>query len=353
MTERLPSVKFLIFALVCAGFTAWLAIQIGNISFESRISYAAQFDDVQGLLVNDEVKISGVTLGRVEDIDHLPGGVAEVTFSVRDDIAIPEDSEIVVRWKNVFGLRFLYVEPGQDGARAEEGHTFGVAQTRAPADLGSLLQRLTPFIQALEPELQNQVLQGLSEGLVGREDQVQDLISQGATLTQKVATREAEIESMLSNSATIFESYAEREEQMRGLIESFAEVSTTLSARNDEIEDAIVGLADGQEELRRFVETNEGEVRLLLDALEDLTDVTNAHHEELVRTLRTGPRGFVAYHLISRTGQWFNIRAVGTSVADTVVSTERGAAYPREDGSASGGASPDSALEQFFGGGQG
>jgi phospholipid/cholesterol/gamma-HCH transport system substrate-binding protein len=353
MTERLPGLKFLIFGLVCVAFTGWLAIQIGNISFESRTEYAAQFDDVQGLLINDEVKISGVTLGRVESIDHLPGGVAEVTFSLRDDIAIPEDSEIVVRWKNVFGLRFLYVEPGEGGTRAEEGHTFGVSQTRAPADLGSLLQRLTPFIQALEPELQNQVLQGLSEGLVGREDRVQDLISQGATLTQRVATREAEIESLLSNSATIFESYAEREEQMRGLLDSFAEVSTTLSARNDEIEDAIVGLADGQEELRRFVETNEDEVRLLLDALEDLTDVTGQHHEELARTLRTGPRGFVSYHLISRTGQWFNIRAVGTSVADNVVSTERGAAYPREDGSASQGSSPQSALEQFFGGGQG
>jgi phospholipid/cholesterol/gamma-HCH transport system substrate-binding protein len=349
MTERLPSVKFLIFALVCAGFTGWLAIMIGNVSFDSRLTYAAQFDDVQGLLVNDEVKISGVTLGRVEDIDHLPGGVAEVTFSVRDDISIPQDSEIVVRWKNVFGLRFLYVEPGEDGGPAEEGHTFGLAQTRAPADLGSLLQRMAPFIQSLDPEMQNQVLQAFSEGLVGREDRVQDLITQGAELTQAVATREQEIESLLTNSATVLESYAEREEQLRGLLDSFAEVSSTLSARNDEIEDAIVGLADGQEELGRFVEDNEDEVRLLLDALEDLTDVTADHQEELARTLQTGPRGFVSYHLISRTGQWFNIRAVGASVADNVISTERGAAYPREDGTTSRGTS----LDELLGGGLG
>ena len=193
MTERLPSLKFLVFALVCAGFTGWLVVMIGNVSFESRTSYAAQFEDVQGLLVNDEVKIAGVTLGRVEDIDHLPGGRAEVTFSVRDDVSIPEDSEIIVRWKNVFGLRFLYVDPGEGGTPADEGHTFGIAQTRAPADLGSLLQRLTPFIQSLSPELQNEILQALSEGLVGREEQVQDLIAQGAQLTERVASREAEI----------------------------------------------------------------------------------------------------------------------------------------------------------------
>ena len=346
--SRLPVLQFGVFALVCLGFTGWLVIVMGNISFESRDSYTAEFRDVQGLLVNDDVKIAGVTLGKVESIDHLPGGTAEVTFSLRDDIEVPEDSQIVVRWRDVFGLRFVYVEPGESDAMMSPGDTFPVTQTRAPADLGSMLQRLTPFLRALEPELQNQVLEALAEGLVGREDEVRSLIARGGELTQAIATRDQEIESLLTNSATILEAYAQREEQLRGLLDSFAEVSATLSARNDEIEDAIVGLADGQQELRRFVEDNADEVHATLDALEDLTDVTSQQRDDLSRTLATSPRGFVAYHLISRTGQWFNIRAVGVSSDGTVISTERGAAYPREDGSADGGGD----LGAFFGSGR-
>ena len=348
MTARLPLLQFGLFAAVCLGFTAWLVIVMGNISFESRETYTAEFADVQGLLVNDDVKISGVTLGKVTGIDHLPGGIAEVAFTVRDDIEIPADSEIAVRWRDVFGLRFLYVEPGESGTPASPGDTFPLQQTRAPADLGSMLQRLTPFIRALEPELQNQVLDALAEGLVGREQEVRSLIARGGELTQAVATREEEIESLLTNSATVLEAYAQREEQLRGLLDSFAEVSATLSARNDEIEDAIIGLADGQQELRRFVDANEEEVRLTLDALEDLTDVTSQQRDDLSRTLETAPHGFVSYHLISRTGQWFNIRAVGVSVADDVITTERGAEYPRADGSSDGGAD----LGEFFGQGR-
>ena len=348
MSSRLPLVQFGLFAAACLGFTGWLVIVMGNISFETRETYTAEFADIQGLLVNDDVKIAGVTLGKVTDIDHLPGGVAEVTFSVRDDIEIPADSEIVVRWRDVFGLRFLYVEPGESDAMASPGDTFGLEQTRSPADLGSMLQRLTPFIRALEPKLQNQVLEALAEGLVGREEEVRSLIARGGQLTQAVATREQEIESLLTNSATVLEAYAQREEQLRGLLDSFAEVSATLSARNDEIEDAIVGLADGQQELRRFVEANEEEVRRTLDALEDLTDVTSQQRDDLARTLETAPHGFLAYHLISRTGQWFNIRAVGVSVADDVVTSERGAEYPRGDRSSDGGAD----LGQFFGQGR-
>jgi phospholipid/cholesterol/gamma-HCH transport system substrate-binding protein len=346
-----PILQFGIFSVVCLGVTAWLVMMMGNISFDSRATYAAEFRDVQGLLVDDDVEVAGVTMGKVEDIDHLPGGVAEVTFSHDAGVEQPADSQNLVRWRNVFGLRFLYVEPGEGPTTVEDGHSFGLDHTRAPADLQSLLQRLTPFIQALDPQLQNEVLEALSDGLVGRQDEVRDLIAKGGELTQQVATRDEEIESLLTDSATILEAYADREEELQGLLDSFAEVSDTLAGRTDEIESAIVALADGQEELRRFVEDNEDEVRGSLDALEDLTDVTSQQRDDLARTLHTAPKGMLAYHLVSRTGQWFNVRAVGASVADTVVTTERGASYPREDGSATQGT--DASLEQFFGGGDG
>jgi phospholipid/cholesterol/gamma-HCH transport system substrate-binding protein len=350
MNERFPLLKFAVFAAVCLGFTAWLVIMIGNISFESRTTYAGDFTDVQGLLVNDDVKIAGVTVGKVEAIEHQPGGIARVTFTVRDDVRIPEDSTLTIRWRNVLGLRFLYVEPGPEGAPVDEDHVFATDQTRSPADLGSLLQRLTPFIQALEPELQNQVLQAFSEALVGNEEEVRSLIAQGAELTRTIASRDAEIESLLTNSVTVLDAYARREEQLRGLLDSFAEVSDTLASRNDELEAAIVALADGQEELQRFVETNRAELEGTIDALGELSDVLGEDHELLSRALETTPRGLVGYHLISRTGQWFNNRAVGASVGDVVVSTERGAAYPQGD---DGRVARGRALSEFLGGGLG
>jgi len=351
MNVRHPLPKFLLFAAVCLAFTAWLVVMIGNISFESRLSYAADFTDVQGLVVNDAVKVAGVTVGKVTDIQHLPGGRARVAFEVRDEVSLPPDSVITVRWRNVLGLRFLYVEPGPDAEVVAAGHVFGVDQTRAPADLGSLLQRVAPFMQALDPALQNELLRGLSEGLVGNEAEVRSLISQGAELTGAIAGRDAEIDSLLRNSATVLDAYAAREDELRGLLDRFSEVSSTLSERNDELERAIVALADGQEELQRLVDTNRGEIEGSIDALEDLTTVLAADREGLERTLETSPRGLISYHLMSRTGQWFNIRAVGASVADNVVSTERGATYPRGGGQSS--RSSGAALSELLGGGVG
>lgn len=352
MNERFPLLKFGAFSLMCLAFTGLLVVVIGNISFTPRAVYAATFDDVQGLLVNDDVKIAGVTLGRVEGISHQPGGAVTVDFSLDDDIEVPEDSVVSIRWRNVTGLRYLYVEPG-DGAPVEPEHTFPREQTRSPADLGSLLHRLTPFIDALDPAQQNQILEALSTALVGREEEIQDLIRQGGELTQTIASRDQEIERLLTNSVTVLDAYAAREEQLRGLIDSFAEVATTLRERNDELDSAIVSIADGQEELHRLVEANDEEIGLTLDALERLTSVLRAQADDFERTLASSPRGLVGYHLISRTGQWFNIRSIGTSVGGEVVTTERGAAKPGEDGGSEGGGVSSDALAELFSGGTG
>ncbi|WP_052667940.1 MCE family protein [Nitriliruptor alkaliphilus] len=352
MNERFPLLKFGAFALVCLAFTGLLVVVIGNISFTPRTAYAAAFSDVQGLLVNDDVKIAGVTLGRVERIEHRPGGEVEVGFTLNDDVRVPEDSVVSIRWRNVTGLRYLYVEPGE-GEPAGAEHTFPRDQTRSPADLGSLLQRLTPFIDALDPAQQNQILEALSTALVGREQEIQDLIRQGGELTQSIASRDQEIERLLNNSVTVLDAYAAREQQLRGLIDSFAEVSQTLRERNDELDSAIVAIADGQEELRRLVDANDDEIRLTLDALERVTTVLTDQADDFERTLASSPRGLVGYHLISRTGQWFNIRAVGTSVGGQVVTTERGATKPRADGGSDGGGVSTDALAELFGGGVG
>lgn len=350
MNERFPLLKFGLFALLCLAFTGLLVVVIGNISFTPRTAYAAAFDDIQGLLVNDDVKIAGVTLGRVEAIEHEPGGLVRVDFSLNDGVEVPADSVISIRWRNVTGLRYLYVEPG-DSEPVDAEHVFPVEQTRAPADLGTLLQRLTPFIDALDPAQQNQILEALSTALVGREQEVQDLIREGGELTQAIASRESEIERLLTNSVTVLDAYAAREEQLRGLIDSFAEVSTTLRERNDELDSAIVSIADGQEELRRLVDANDDEIRLTLDALERFTNVLSQQHDDFERVLATSPRGLVGYHLISRTGQWFNIRSVGTSIGGEVVTTERGAAKPDGEGGSDGGGVTTDALAELFSGG--
>src|SRR5918994_223997 len=96
------ALKFGAFVLVCLFFTGYLAFTIGNLDVRdplARNTYTltATFDDVTGLLVNDNVKVAGVVVGKVTGV-RTQAGRAIVTFDVDDDHAdIPKDSSAAIR----------------------------------------------------------------------------------------------------------------------------------------------------------------------------------------------------------------------------------------------------------------
>jgi phospholipid/cholesterol/gamma-HCH transport system substrate-binding protein len=321
-------------------FTAWLVMVIGNIPlafWQGKTAYTAEFEDVSGLLVNDKVKIAGVDVGKVTGIDHVEGGGALVTFNVRDHVRIAEDSLVQVRWRDVFGLRFLYVVPG-GGAELDETHPcrtdndpcFSRELTGNPANLADVLAELTPFLDALDAEAQNQILMTLEETFVGREDEVRGLLTDGTELLTALASRDDEIGSLLSNSATLFDAYANRETQFRSLLDTFADVASTIAARNDELDAAIVEIANAQQELARLLEENDGDIRGALDEVEHIVEVLAINHANLAYILESGAPAVVNYHRTSAFGQFFNIHAVDLSInySPTTFIGNRDAALP-------------------------
>jgi hypothetical protein len=83
------AVKFGAFVVVCMTITVYLAFTIGNIRIDDpfgrqRFQLTASFDDVTGLLVDDNVKVAGVVVGKVTRI-RTEAGRAHVTFQVDDD----------------------------------------------------------------------------------------------------------------------------------------------------------------------------------------------------------------------------------------------------------------------------
>lgn len=337
--EKSPLLRFAVFAVVCAVFAYWLAGTLGNWApFADRATYTAHFeDDVTGLLVNDNVKISGVTVGKVTGLDVADGGAAEVTFAVDDSVDIPTDSTIRVRWRDTFGLRFLYVEPGESSDLVvpdQQRVDFPPDQTVAPTSIGTFLTRATPFIEALDPALQNQVLQALEESIVGREAELREIVSDGADLTEAVASRDQEIGRLLDNSAIILDEYAQRDEDIRALVDSLVDITDTLARRNDTLENAVTALADLQEQFGTLVEANEGDLRAALDALETTAQTLAVNSEQLDTVLTRAP-SLIAYHRVSRIGQWFNVRAVGVASDYNTLTTERGAHLPERDGDGS------------------
>jgi phospholipid/cholesterol/gamma-HCH transport system substrate-binding protein len=344
--------KFVVFTIACLLATLWLVTMIGNVDwFASRATYEAVFSDVGGLVENDDVKIAGVRVGKVDAIE-VERGHAVVTFSVDDDVHLGDETVVAVRWKNALGLRILQLDSAGDG-RLEDGHRFELAATRTPADLDVLLARADPMLRAIDTELSNQLVRELNLALDGREGDVRQLVVDAAEVLDVVASRDEAISRALRDGATLADAYVQRREALERLLAEAADLGEGLAQRTDVLVDAVTALADAQAELDRLVGDNDATVRALLADVDRLTAILGAQQDDVQRILETTGPAIVQYHRISRWGEWFNIRAPLLSFGETTLTAERGATMPprqeRRDtgaGGGSGGSGGASSEEQ-------
>ena len=76
------AVKLLIFIVVTTVATSLLVVTIGNVSFGDTKEYKAVFSDATGVVNGDDVRMAGVKVGNVEDVEIVDRTRALVTFKV-------------------------------------------------------------------------------------------------------------------------------------------------------------------------------------------------------------------------------------------------------------------------------
>jgi len=350
MSDRRPGLKFGVFALLCALCAVWLVSVTGNIRFLARTTgYEALLDDVTGLAKRDSVLLAGVRVGTVKEIT-VDRGKALVRFDVNRDLKLTDRWEVGVRWRSVIGQRFFYLYPVGGGEPLEPGARIGLDHSRPSADIGRFFERLTPLLEAIDPVQQNKLLAALNQALDGKEARVQELVSDLGSLSSTLADREDRIRTVIGQGAALLEAYASRDEQIRSFLSDFADVSSTLRARNDTLVGAIDDIGDAQARFAEILEANDADIRTSIDSLAAVTSRVSTHREDFEKAVSTLRDGFATYMLISRWGQWFNVRAVATQVQENgeVVSCQAENGEPCSVPNSSGGQANASSVPTHY-----
>jgi phospholipid/cholesterol/gamma-HCH transport system substrate-binding protein len=114
--------------------------------FRGGYKINGSFRNVQELHKGDLVKMAGVEIGRVEDIE-LEGGLAKVTMKVQARYEIKTDAKAVIRFAGLMGNNFIAIEGGSPTAPRMQS---GSIQTDEQPDLGSLMVKLEGVATGVE-----------------------------------------------------------------------------------------------------------------------------------------------------------------------------------------------------------
>ncbi len=297
-----------LFLALCLFFTALLAFTIGNVSYRDPLdrntySMKAVFDDVTGLLPNDNVKIAGVVIGKVSGV-KLVDGRAVVSMKIRKGYRVPSDTEAAIRWRNLLGQRFVYLYPGTSPVVMARGAT--IEKTRSVVDLGELFNRLGPIVKAIDPQQVNTFLDSIVQGLDGNEGAVRSAIADLGTVASAIAQRDQAIGRLLDNLATVSDAIVDRDAQIRQTLDNLVALATTFSQNTAVVDQAITSLGSISQDLGALLRSNRTQVDSIIANLVVVVKTVQAKLPQLNEVLGNLDRATAALFRSGRYGEWLN-----------------------------------------------
>ena len=146
--NMLETVMGAIVLLTAVAFVS-LAYEAANIRGTDGYELEAEFGATGGLSVGDDVRISGIKVGRIsrQELDPVTYA-ARIVMSLDERIRIPADSSARITAASLLGGNYLELIPGADEDMMQPGEV--IYDTRDPVSLPDLLGKAV-FSAANDP----------------------------------------------------------------------------------------------------------------------------------------------------------------------------------------------------------
>jgi len=138
-----PEAKVGLFVLTGIVLLVYMSLRVGGIKLGRSEGYilVVDFSSVAGLDTDASVRVAGVEVGRVKDIE-LTGSKARVELRIRPDVRIGRDFTAMLTTKGLLGERYIELVPGSPNAPPlEDGDT--ITNTTSYADMDRLITMLS------------------------------------------------------------------------------------------------------------------------------------------------------------------------------------------------------------------
>lgn len=124
--------------LLAIGFLVYLLNSTNLINNNDGLNLKASFRSADGITTGTDVRMAGVKIGSVTGMRLDPESFrAEVLFSLRNDLKIPDDSGVAVSQDGLLGGSFVEIIPGGSEFELQDGAEF--LDTQGSVSLVSLL----------------------------------------------------------------------------------------------------------------------------------------------------------------------------------------------------------------------
>ncbi len=314
--ERNDLIKFSAFLAMAAAFTLWVAAVTGEVRPGDREDYRAVFNDVSGLAVGDEVRIAGVDVGKVREIDVQPDNTVLVTFDVRKGQRLTTGTHATIQYRNLIGDRVIQLTRGEEdsGETLAVGGTLPAAQTASALDLDTLLNGFKPLFAGLSPTQVNELSGQLVQVLQGQQSSVATLVDSVASFTTTIGNREELIGQVVRNLNSVLGTVDDRKATVGLLLDRLDALLTGLDRQDTQVLDAAARISGFADRTATLVARARGDLRSDLQGLTVTARGLNKRRDTLDALVKKLPSHYETLQNTASYGNFFNFFLCGVRI---------------------------------------
>jgi phospholipid/cholesterol/gamma-HCH transport system substrate-binding protein len=264
----------------------------------SRNTYVAYFANTNGIYTGDEVRILGVGVGTVEEIEPQPNA-AKVTFTVDSQYLVPADVRAAILSPSLVTARAIQLVPAYSrGPKLADGGIIPLDRTAVPVEWDDLRRQLEKLTDSLQPTTPGgtsplgEFINTTASNLRGEGDTARDTVIKLSQAVSALGDHSTDIFSTVRNLQLLVSALTSSSDLLAAFNQNLANVTTVMTNTPDEWGQAMQGLDGAVNDLRGFVADNREALGTTFDHLAAITTAMNDSRGDIKQVLHVAPTVF-------------------------------------------------------------
>lgn len=268
--------------------------------------YSAYFAEAGGIKTDSDVRVSGLSVGRVSSV-RLDGPKVLVTFSVNDGVALGDRTEAAIKTETVLGTKMLELTPRGDG---ELAGPIPLARTHSPYDLPTALGDLTSTISALDTTKLSSALTTLADTFKDTPPDLKVALEGVARFSDTLDTRDTQLRHLLADANKVTAVLGKRSDQIANLVVNANALLRELLTQRNSVDALMTNLTAASHQISGLVKDNRTQLQPALDKLNGVLGILDNRKQELQRTLYLLRRYAMSFGEVLGSGPFFKAALV-------------------------------------------
>ncbi|MGW1881537.1 MCE family protein [Streptomyces sp. NPDC001970] len=267
-------------------------------------TYSAAFSEAGGLKPGDEVRIAGVKVGKVDEVD-LDGDHVKVVFRVKGEPDFGTRTGAAIRVKTILGAKYLALEPKGPG-QLKPGSEIPLSRTTPAYDVVAAFSDLTTTTEKVDTEQLAQALDTISTTFEDSPAEVKASIKGLSKISRTVASRDQALRELLDHANGVSEVLAERSGEFSTLVKDGDALFKEIAQRRAAIHALLKSSAALGIQLSGLVKDNNAEIGPALKGLNTVVAMLERNQASLDRSIKLMAPYVRVFTNTLGNGRWFD-----------------------------------------------